>query len=208
MSEYGYAGEILKVDLTNRKVSKLATADYAERFLGGKGLATALYWDMVVDPAGPLDPGNCLICASGPVAGFAGFTASRWLVCGRTLAAEPQTFSYGNLGGRWGIRLKYAGYDAMVVQGKADRPVYIFVHDGAVEIRDASRLWGASAFATEDRLKDELGKGISVFRFNSKMNGNDFHSFSLINAKIKRFSHKNRKKDKKNTLILMILYKH
>jgi aldehyde:ferredoxin oxidoreductase len=162
MPEHGYAGEILKVDLSNRRVSKLPTADYTGRFLGGKGLAAALYWDMVPAGAEPLDADNCLICTSGPVAGFPGFTASRWLVCGRTAAAAPETFSYGNLGGSWGIRLKYAGYDAMVVQGRADKPVYIYVHDGAVDIRDASQLWGASAFAAEDRLKGDLGRGIGV----------------------------------------------
>jgi len=162
MSGDGYAGEILKVDLSSRKVSKLATADYAGRFLGGKGLATGLYWDNVPAEAGALDPENCLICASGPVTGFPGFTASRWLACGKTAAMDMETFSYGNLGGSWGIRLKYAGYDAIVVHGKADRPVYIFIHDGTVEIRDAAHLWGASAFAAEDQLKKELGKAVSV----------------------------------------------
>jgi aldehyde:ferredoxin oxidoreductase len=162
MSKDGYAGEILKVDLSSHEVSRMVTADYAGRFLGGKGLAARLYWDNVPPHAKALDPENCLICATGPVAGFPGFTASRWLVCGKTAATEPETFSYGNLGGSWGIRLKYAGYDAIIVQGKADKPAYIFIHDGAVEIKDASNLWGASAFEAEDRLKEELGGGVSV----------------------------------------------
>ena len=151
MSGNGYTGEILKVDLSSRRVSKLATADYAGRFLGGKGLCVGLYWDTVSAEAGALDPENCLICATGPVTGFPGFTASRWLACGKTAATDMETFSYGNLGGSWGIRLKYAGFDAIVVQGKADRPVYMFVHDGTVEIKDAAHLWGVSAFAAEDQ---------------------------------------------------------
>ncbi len=91
-----------------------------------------------------------------------GFAASRWLACGKTAAAEKETFSYSNLGGSWGVRLKYAGYDALVVRGRAEKPAYIFIHDGKVEIKDASHLWGASAFEAEDRLKAELGKGIGV----------------------------------------------
>jgi aldehyde:ferredoxin oxidoreductase len=162
MAEFGYAGEILKVDLSNQSTSKLATADYAERFLGGKGIAAKIYWDIVPPWAKAFDSENCLICASGPIAGFTRFASSRWLTCGRTAAGEREAFSYGNLGGSWGNRLKYAGYDGIAVQGKADKPVYIFVHDGTVEIRDASHLWGKTAFEALDSLKAELGKAVSV----------------------------------------------
>ncbi|HJX13134.1 MAG TPA: aldehyde ferredoxin oxidoreductase N-terminal domain-containing protein [Dehalococcoidales bacterium] len=162
MAGPGYAGEILKIDLAARQVSQLPTAAYADRFIGGKGLAAALYWDNVPPPVKAFDPENCLICASGPVAGFPGFAASRWFVAGKTAAAAPETFSYGNLGGSWGNRLKYAGYDGLVVRGKADGPVYIHIHDGAVEFKDASHLWGKSAFEAMYALKDELGPAASV----------------------------------------------
>ena len=162
MAKYGYAGKILKVNLSTQMVSKLDTADYADRFLGGKGIAAKIYWDMVSPQTKAFDPDNCLICASGPIAGFPRFASSRWLVCGKSAAGNPEAFSYGNLGGGWGNRLKYAGYDGIVVQGKADRPVYLFVHDGTVEIKDASHLWGKSSFEASDSLKGELGKAISV----------------------------------------------
>ena len=162
MARYGYAGEILKVDLSTHNTTKLATSDYADRFLGGKGIAAKLYWDMVPPRAGAFDPENCLILASGPAAGFTGFASSRWLACGKTATGDPEAFSYGNLGGSWGNRLKYAGYDALVVQGQADKPVYLFVHDGIVEIKDASHLWGKTAFEASDSLKEELGKAVSV----------------------------------------------
>jgi aldehyde:ferredoxin oxidoreductase len=162
MTEFGYAGEILKVDLSEQNTSKLATADYADRFLGGKGIAAKIYWDIVPPQAKAFDPENCLICTSGPIAGFTRLASSRWLICGRSATGEPEAFSYGNLGGSWGNRLKYAGYDGIAVQGKADKPVYIFVHDGTVEIRDASHLWGKSAFEAIDSLKAELGKAVSV----------------------------------------------
>jgi aldehyde:ferredoxin oxidoreductase len=162
MSNFGYAGEILKVDLSDGSTTNLLTADYADRFLGGKGVAAKIYWDIVPPQAKAFDPENCLICTSGPAAGFPRFASSRWLTCGRTAAGEREAFSYGNLGGSWGNRLKFAGYDGMVVQGKADKPVYIFVHDDAVDIRDAAHLWGKTAFEATDSLKAELGDKVSV----------------------------------------------
>ena len=73
-----------------------------------------------------------------------------------------RTFSYANLGGRWGVTLKYAGYDALVIQGRADKPVYIYIKNDTIEIRDASQLWGMSAFDASDTLKKEIGKDFSV----------------------------------------------
>ncbi len=162
MAPNGYAGEILKVDLSARTTSRLPTADYAGKFLGGKGIAVRLYWEMVPPPTRAFDPENILICISGPVAGFPGFAGNRWLACGKTAARQSETFSWGNLGGAWGTRLKYAGYDGIVVQGKAEKPVYLFIHNGEVETRDASHLWGKNAFETGDALKAELGQEVSV----------------------------------------------
>jgi aldehyde:ferredoxin oxidoreductase len=160
--DFGYAGEILKVDLSRGEIARLPTADYAERFLGGRGIAAKLYWDMVPPRTKALEPENCFICASGPSAGFTRLAGGRWQICGKSPAGEPEAFSYANLGDSWGIRLKYAGYDALVVQGKADKPAYIYIHDGAAEVRDASSLRGASAFDASDSLKAELGNGVSI----------------------------------------------
>ncbi len=162
MAEFGYAGEILKIDLADGRVTRLNTADYADRFLGGRGIAARIYWDMVPPEAKAFDPENCLIYITGPVTGFNRLAGCRWQVCGKAPVMEPEAFSYANLGERWGSYLKYAGYDGLVVQGKADRPVYIYIHDGAIETRDASSLWGKSAFEVGDSLKGELGKEVSV----------------------------------------------
>ncbi len=162
MAEFGYAGEILKVDLSDGNIIRLPTADYADRFLGGRGIAARLYWEMVPPEAGAFDPENCLIYITGPVTGFNRLAGCRWQVCGKAPVMEPEAFSYANLGERWGSYLKYAGYDGLVVQGKADNPVYIDVRDGAIEIRDASPLWGKSAFEVSDILKGELGNEVSV----------------------------------------------
>ena len=162
MSENGYSGKILKVDLSEGEISSFPTVEYAGKFLGGRGISAKIYWDMVPSWAGPFDPENCLIFSTGPVAGFPGFAGYRWQVCGKSPARKPEAFSYANLGGKWWAALKYAGYDALVAKGNADRPVYLFINNDRVELRDAFHLWGKSAFDVIDILKAELGKGVSV----------------------------------------------
>ena len=162
MTGKGYAGQILIVDLSSRKVERLDTSSYTDKFLGGKGLAVRLYWELVPPRAGAFSPENAFICVNGPLAGFTGFASSRWLACGKTAAGDPESFSWGNLGGSWGNKLKSAGYDGIVVLGKADKPVYLYLHDDKVDIRDASRLQGKNAFHAIDELKAELGKDVSV----------------------------------------------
>jgi aldehyde:ferredoxin oxidoreductase len=178
MTEFGYAGEILKVNLSHGNTARLLTADYADRFLGGRGMATKIYWDMVSSQTKALDPDNCLICITGPVDGFTRFAGCRWQICGKSPAMDPEAFSYANLGGKWGAWLKYAGYDGMVIQGKADKPVYLFIHNGQVEIKDASSLWGKTAFETHETLKAELGKEAAILAIGSA--GENLVSFATV----------------------------
>jgi aldehyde:ferredoxin oxidoreductase len=158
----GYAGRILVVDLSGRMTYELPTSDYVSRFLGGRGLAVKLFWDMVPSKANAWDSQNCLICATGPVTGFFGLAGCRWVMCGKSAARQPEAFSYGNLGGKWGFALKSAGYDALVITGKAEKPSYLYIHDDMVEFLDAAGLWGLSTFDTIDRLKTVLGKEASI----------------------------------------------
>ncbi|MGD1118597.1 MAG: aldehyde ferredoxin oxidoreductase C-terminal domain-containing protein [Dehalococcoidales bacterium] len=162
MSEFGYAGKILTFDLSRGKSAELATSDYAGRFLGGRGIAARLFYDLVPPETGALEPGNCLVCATGPVTGFFGLAGCRWVICGKSPLHTPQAFSYGNLGGKWGSALKYSGYDALAVTGKAEKPVYLFIHDDIVETRDAAALWGLSSFEAMDRVTAEVGKSASI----------------------------------------------
>jgi aldehyde:ferredoxin oxidoreductase len=162
MKKFGYAGNILKVDLSNNTITKLPSEDYTVRFLGGRGVAAKLFWDMVPPWVKAFDPENCLICVNGLTAGFNGLAGNRWQVCAQSPLGEPQAFSYSNFGGRWGTILKYAGYDGLVVQGKANWPVYILITNERVEIRDASQLWGKSTFEVCALLKAELGEKISI----------------------------------------------
>ena len=167
MSEYGYAGKILKVDLSNGDIGLLPTAKYAGRFLGGRGIAAKLFWDMVPPGTHPFDAGNGIIITTGPLDGFLGFAGCRWQICSNSPEMDPESFSYANLGGSWGAWLKYAGYDGIVITGKADRPVYLYLDSGEVEIRDAAHLWGRTSTDTEDTLKAELGASVRTLEIGS-----------------------------------------
>ena len=162
MANCGYAGAILKVDLSSGKIEMEETSNHAARFVGGRGIAAKLYWDMAPDDARALDPGNCLIFATGPTTGFSGIAGCRWQMCGKSPVHDPEAFSYANLGGKWGSALKAAGFDAVAVQGRADKPTYLYIHDSLVEIRDASFLRGQSTFDTIDTIRSELKRDVSV----------------------------------------------
>ena len=140
----------------------MPTMDYADRFLGGRGIAAKIYWDEVPPEVKAFDPENRLIFATGPLAGFKGVSGSRWQVCGKSSLTTPEYFNYSNLGGNWGAQLKLAGYDALVIQGKSENPVYILIQDETVEIRDASTLWGKSTVETREMLKEQLGSSVNV----------------------------------------------
>ena len=162
MTVYGCAGKILRVDLSNGKTTDISSLDYADRFLGGRGIAAKIYWDEVPPEAGAFDAENRLIFALGPMAGIPALGASRWGVFGKSPLTTPEKFNYGNLGGRWGAELKFAGYDGIIVQGKSDSHVYLILSEGKAELKDASALWGKGAAQTRDLLKAELGDKTKV----------------------------------------------
>lgn len=180
MPDFGYAGEILKVDLSNGKVEKLESKEYTDRFIGGHGVAAKLYRDFVPPAAKADSAENCLIAASGPAAGFPGFAGGRWKLCAKTPLNTTDSFNYGNFGERWGSYLKFAGYDALVVQGKAEKPVYLYIHDGKIDFKDASHLRGLSTFDATDEIKTELGKGVSVLAVGQA--GENGITFSVVQA--------------------------
>lgn len=180
MTEFGYAGKILRADLSRSKMDRLATADYTERFLGGRGIGAKIYWDETSPDTRALAPENCMVCMTGPLAGFTGFAGCRWQICGKSPEMDPEAFSYANLGGSWGAWLKYAGYDGLAVVGAADQPVYILINDRGAEIRDASFLWGKTTVETQNLLREELGKGAKVLAIGPA--GENQVSFSTVLA--------------------------
>ena len=115
VNDYGYAGKIMRLDLTSRSASTSPTSEYAERFLGGRGIGTKIYWDEIRPEMKALDPGSKLIFTTGPVTGIFP-NGSRWQVYGKSPGRVPEGFCYANLGGHWGSRLKSAGLDVLVVR--------------------------------------------------------------------------------------------
>ena len=108
IDHHGYAGEILRVDLSSGEVTSTPTPAYAPSFLGGRGIAARIYWEEVPPELGALDPENRLMYFTGPLAGFNGIGSPRWTVCGKSPLPIPEQFVYCNLGGSWGVKLKFA----------------------------------------------------------------------------------------------------
>jgi len=160
--QFGYTGKILRVDLSSGYITTIPTKDYAERFIGGMGIAAKIYWDVASPDARAFDPENPLIFITGPLAGFTGLAGSMWQVHSKSPLTIPEHFSYGSLGGTWGAHLKFAGYDGILIQGKSERPVYLFVDDDTTQIRDASALWGKGTVETRQILKKQLGNSAKV----------------------------------------------
>ena len=151
----------MRLDLTSRSASTSPTSEYAERFLGGRGIGTKIYWDEIRPEMKALDPGSKLIFTTGPVTGIFP-NGSRWQVYGKSPGRVPEGFCYANLGGHWGSRLKSAGLDVLVVEGKSEKPAYVFIHDGVAEVRDASHLWHKGCVEVRDALKTEIGDRVAV----------------------------------------------
>lgn len=150
-----YGGNILRVDVGGGKVSKVPTASYSDRLLGGRAINSMLLYEGVGPEVKPLDPKNLLIFGVGPLVGTLAPGSCRVDV----MAKSPVTEAIGNasLGGYWGPELKFAGYDHLVVEGKADRPVYLYIRDDAVEVREAGALWGKDCYETPELLRKEIG---------------------------------------------------
>jgi len=155
---YGWVGKILRVDLTKGEITTVPTTNYVPKFIGGRGLGAKIYWDEVSPEVRAFDPGNKLIFATGPVTGTSIPTSGRTILVGKSPQAYPvEHYWYSSAGGHWGPELKFAGYDAIIIQGKADEPVYLWIHNGEAEIRPAKDLWGLNTYATQDELRRRHG---------------------------------------------------
>jgi aldehyde:ferredoxin oxidoreductase len=153
MKPFGWTGKILWVDLAARKISTVPTSDFEpEKYLGGIGLNNKIFWEMGCPKVDAFDPQSPLLISIGPVTGTAG-PFSRAEICGIAPQAYPQeTFSYSGIGGKIPIEIKYAGYDALVIVGKSDQPVYLSIIDDQVKLNDAKSLWGQDTFETQKAL--------------------------------------------------------
>ncbi|MCD6363092.1 MAG: aldehyde ferredoxin oxidoreductase family protein [Synergistetes bacterium] len=155
-------GKIVYINLSSGKIEEIPIKkDVRERFIGGRGLGTYLFSERIGnDSPDPLSEENPVIIATGPL------TDSPLPMTGRvsltTRSPLTGTILDSNVGGTFGTLLKRAGYDAMIIEGKAHEPVYILIDESSIEVRSARNLWGSDTLKTSEKLKEEHGKGLSV----------------------------------------------
>jgi aldehyde:ferredoxin oxidoreductase len=158
---YGYTGKMLEIDLSAQltTVSELDGA-LAEGYMGGKGFGARILYDQLPIDCDPLSADNILVFATGPLTGTFAPSSGRFEVCTKSPATGLWLDS--NCGGFFGPELKMAGYDMIVVSGKADTPVMLVIDDGQAALKPAADLWGEDTLTTHRRLKEDLGKDFRV----------------------------------------------
>jgi len=150
----GYMGKILVVDLAKKELTdEPLNEQYARDFIGAGGIACRYLADLTTEKTDPLGPDNPLIFMAGLLTGTGGPSFSRWVVAARS----PYTTYYGDANGaaHFGSELRFAGYDGIILKGKSDKPVYLYIKDGKAELKDAANLWGKTTYQTIEAIRKE-----------------------------------------------------
>lgn len=153
---YGWAGYILRVDLSEGRITREPLNEtWAREYIGGRGLGAKYLYEEMDPGVDALSPENKLIMATGPLTGTNASCGARYMVV--TKGPLTGAITTSNSGGHWGPELKFAGYDMVIVEGKAEKPCYLLINDDDVQIRDAGNVWGKVVSETEDAIRDETG---------------------------------------------------
>ncbi|MFP4557607.1 MAG: aldehyde ferredoxin oxidoreductase family protein [Bacteroidales bacterium] len=148
---YGYRGKLLRINLSDLKFKvEDLNLEEAVKFIGGRGLGSKIFFDEVDPNIDAFDPNNKVIIAAGPMTGTPTPAGGRYMVV--TKSPLTGTIASSNSGGFWGAEMKFAGYDAIVLEGKAAKPTSIHIEDNKVEFRDASDLWGKTTIETTNEV--------------------------------------------------------
>lgn len=157
---YGYVGKILRVNLTTKEITTCSSEKYQDMYLGGKGMAARIYWDEIGPEVKPFDSENKVIFTSGPLNGTGAMQAAKGCVAGKSPVWHPvHTFTFGTTA-NFAPMMKRSGFDAIIVEGKSDHPVYLWVYNGHCEIRDAWDLWGKTTRNTREVLYRKHNKKV------------------------------------------------
>jgi aldehyde:ferredoxin oxidoreductase len=152
----GYQGKILRVDLTNEKITtEPLNKEWAKQFIGGKGLGARYLFEELKPGTDPLSPDNILSIWTGPLVGTLTPLTGRYVLV--TKSPLTGTFLDSYAGGFFGSELKYTGFDGVIIKGKAKKLSYLWINDGKAEIRDAKNLAGKDTFKTEELVRKETG---------------------------------------------------
>lgn len=158
---FGWQGNFLYVNLTkNKAVADTYDASFAFNCLGGRGFATKILWDQIKPGTDPLSPENKLVFAAGPLTGFGIPNSGKLVVASKS----PLTGGYGdgNIGTNAAIQMRQAGYDAVIIEGKAKTPVFVHIKDKIAEFVEAEDFWGLDSFETEKQLSDLYEKTAGI----------------------------------------------
>jgi len=158
----GYTGKTLRVDLTTGKVTAEDTLAKYKDFIGGAGLGYKVLWDEVPAGTKAWDPANRLILGVGPLSGTGAPCGGRVSTISLSPPSQFELPAVGHMGGHWGPELKFAGWDSIIIQGKANAPSWISIQDDKVEIRDAKKLWGQGIFQTTAAICADIGNDCHV----------------------------------------------
>ena len=162
MADYGgWTGKILRVDLSTGVISKEDTSKYKD-YIGGVGLGYKILWDEVPSGTKAWDPANRIIFGVGPLSGTGAPLSGRVSVISLWPVHPDELPGSGHMGGHWGAELKFAGYDSLIIQGKAAKPSWIYIKDDIVEIRDAGRMWGNGIYRATSDILDIMGPEAQV----------------------------------------------
>lgn len=157
----GFAGEIVRVNLSTGEIKKeKINEQWARLFIGGRGYGSKIICDEVDPKVDSLAPENKVVIATGPTGGSNAPASGRTMVI--TKGAETGTIACSNVGGFFGPELKRAGYDMVIIEGKAEKPVYLWINDGNIEIRDARKLWGKKTSEIGEVIKQETDQKARV----------------------------------------------
>ena len=157
----GYMGKILNVDLSKGEVAEeLIPDEVYQKYLSGTGLAAYILYERIPAGADPLGPDNILAFMSGLLTGTGSLFSGRWMVAGKS----PLTGTWGdaNCGGTFSPAIKRCGFDGILFTGISEKPVYLYVSNSKIELRDASALWGRDAIETEEALQEQYGPNARI----------------------------------------------
>ncbi|MDD3024779.1 MAG: aldehyde ferredoxin oxidoreductase N-terminal domain-containing protein, partial [Syntrophomonadaceae bacterium] len=158
---FGWMGKILRVDLTNRIISYINTEQYVPKYIGGQGIMHRIAWEEIPKGIGAFDPRNKLMIMTGPLTGTLAPTSGRAECCSIAAQGFPEQYTHSGIGGWFPAKLKYAGFDGIIIEGMAASPCYLWVNNGEVEIKNADRLWGLGTYDTQNELKKIHGNSVS-----------------------------------------------
>jgi len=148
---------ILKIDLTTGRIEEYdIPAEWEKDFLGGASLAARLLYDSLTPDLDALSSDAPLLFINGPLSGTSGPTTGRFVICGKGPATG--LWAESHIGGFWGPELRFAGYDGLWITGKAKEPVYLWINEGRLEVRNAVHLWGQDTYKTQILIREEVGR--------------------------------------------------